>query len=370
MTEESASTFPPLDAYGWDGDFAAAFSRYAAQGRTPGRIVRVDRGRCEVIVPDGPDVATVSADTEPVLTRDPVKAVCTGDWAALDAAPGADPVVRALLPRRTQFVRAASARSEGQVLAANIDLAAITVSLAAEFDLGRLERFLSLAWTSGAQPVVVLTKADLVADTTHLRADAERAAPGVRVHCVSALTGDGLDALGADLAGRTCALIGQSGMGKSTLVNALLGREAQAVSAVRDSDDKGRHTTTTRDLLLLPGGGVLIDTPGLRGVGLWEADAGLSQAFADIEELARYCRFQDCAHTAEPGCVVLGALEEGALSYRRYDSYRKLLQESAWIASRADARLRAELRGEWKDLTKAGREMYVRKRGGKHRKAF
>jgi len=258
------------------------------------------------------------------------------------------------------------------VLAANLDHVVICVSLAAELDLGRLERFLSLAWESGAQPLVVLTKADTVADTTYLLADAEGAAPGVRVVVVSAATGAGLDVLAALLDGGSAVLLGQSGAGKSTLTNALTGSEAQEVQAIRDADGKGRHTTTTRDLLPLPSGGVLIDTPGLRGIGLFDAESGLSQVFAEIERLAQDCRFHDCSHQSEPGCAVLAALAGGTLPHRRLESYRKLLRENAWIASRTDQRLRAEMRREWKQRTAAGREMYERKRGGGggHRRVY
>ncbi|NUP42928.1 MAG: ribosome small subunit-dependent GTPase A, partial [Streptomyces sp.] len=181
---------------------------------------------------------------------------------------------------------------------------------------------------------------------------------------VSAATGAGLDALAAVLAGGTAVLLGQSGAGKSTLTNALVGSEVQEVQATRDADGKGRHTTTTRDLLVLPGGGAVVDTPGLRGVGLWDAQEGVGQVFAEIEQLAADCRFQDCAHVSEPGCAVLAALDDGSLTHRRLDSYRKLLRENAWIASRTDQRLRAEMRREWKQRSAAGREMYERKRGG------
>ncbi|MFF7196907.1 ribosome small subunit-dependent GTPase A [Streptomyces sp. NPDC008079] len=364
----SSSTWSSLVPYGWDSLLDDAFSAYAADGLVPARIVRVDRGMCDVVVPDGADgLLTVRADTDPVHSPDPMLVACTGDWAAFDPDPAQPkgPSVRALLPRRTAIVRSASSkRSEGQVLAANIDHAVIAVSLAADLDLGRLERFLSLAWESGAQPVVALTKADLVPDTTYLLEDAESAAPGVPVLVVSATTGEGIEALSELLAGGTSVLLGQSGAGKSTLTNALLGREAQEVQATRDSDGKGRHTTTTRDLLPMPQGGVLIDTPGLRGVGLWDAESGLHQVFSEIEQLARDCRFQDCSHQSEPGCAVLAALEDGTLQHRRLESYRKLLRENAWIASRTDQRLRSEMRREWKQRTAAGREMYERKRGG------
>lgn len=346
--------------YGWDDVWEAEFAPYAGQGLVPGRVVRVDRNMCDVFTPEG----LVRADTALVMPSDPMKVVCTGDWAAVDMA--AEPrLVRALLPRRTAFVRSTSSkRSEGQVLAVNVDHAVVCVSLAADLDLGRLERFLSLAWESGARPLVVLTKADTVPDWTHLRADTEAAAPGVPVLVVSAANGDGLEALTGELAGGTAVLLGQSGAGKSTLTNALVGREVQHVQAIRDADGKGRHTTTTRDMLPLPGGGVIVDTPGLRGVGLWDAQTGVGQVFAEIEELAEDCRFQDCGHQSEPGCAVLAALDEGRLTHRRLDSYRKLLRENAWIASRTDQRLRAEMRREWKQRSAAGREMYERKRGG------
>ncbi|QNA78315.1 ribosome small subunit-dependent GTPase A [Streptomyces sp. So13.3] len=360
LTNGSASL--PFTTFGWDSILDTEFTPYAAQGLLPGRIVRVDRGLCDVVTPDG----TLRADTTFVnSSSDPMKLACTGDWVAVDPDAPTGPAVRALLPRRTAFVRStSSSRSEGQVLAANIDYAVIAVSLAAELDLGRLERFLSLAWESGAQPLVVLTKADLVADTTHLLADAESTAPGVQVLVVSASTGEGIDVLSAVLAGSTSVLLGQSGAGKSTLTNALLGQEIQEVQAIRDADGKGRHTTTTRDLLPLPTGGVLIDTPGLRGVGLWDAESGLSQVFSEIEALSADCRFHDCSHVAEPGCAVLAALEDGTLPHRRLESYRKLLRENAWIASRTDQRLRAEMRRDWKMKSAAGRAMYEAKRGG------
>ena len=349
----------------WEAEFAP----YAARGLVPGRVVRVDRNMCEVFAAQG----TVRADTALVMPSDPMRIVCTGDWAAVDPVGGDPRFVRALLPRRTAFVRSTSSkRSEGQVLAANLDHVVICVSLAAELDLGRLERFLSLAWESGAQPLVVLTKADTVADPTYLLADAEDTAPGVRVVVVSAATGAGLDVLAALLDGGSAVLLGQSGAGKSTLTNALTGSDAQEVQAIRDADGKGRHTTTTRDLLPLPSGGVLIDTPGLRGIGLFDAESGLSQVFAEIERLAQDCRFHDCSHQSEPGCAVLAALAGGTLPHRRLESYRKLLRENAWIASRTDQRLRAEMRREWKQRTAAGREMYERKRGGGggHRRVY
>ncbi|MEV0491761.1 ribosome small subunit-dependent GTPase A [Streptomyces atratus] len=368
----------PLTPYGWDDDWAAEFAPHAEQGLLPGRVVRVDRGQCDVVTPDG----TVRADTAFVVPRDPMRIVCTGDWVAVD--PDGDPqFVRTLLPRRTAFVRSTSSkRSEGQVLATNVDHIAICVSLAVELDLGRVERFLALAMSSSsgdallrdgasaqdgaAQPLVVLTKADLVPDSAtlaHLVQDIEAVAPGVQVLPVSSATGDGLDVLGAVVSGGTSVLLGVSGAGKSTLANALLGDDVMTVQAARDVDGKGRHTTTTRNLLVLPSGGVLIDTPGLRGVGLWDAEAGVGQLFSDVEELAQECRFHDCNHESEPGCAVLAAVEDGALPERRLDSYRKLLRENQRIVAKTDARVRSEIRRDWKRKGAEGRAAMDAKRG-------
>ncbi|MFF4714331.1 ribosome small subunit-dependent GTPase A [Streptomyces eurythermus] len=358
----TSAVFSALAPYGWDEDWAAAFAPYAADGLVPGRVVRVDRGQCDVVTADG----TVRADTEYVVPRDPMKVVCTGDWVAVD--PDGDPrYARACLPRRTAFVRSTSSkRSEGQILAANVDHAVVAVSLAVELDLGRVERFLALAWESGAQPVVVLTKTDLVPDPVtlaHLVRDVETSAPGVPVIGVSALHGDGLDVLVALVGSGTSVLLGQSGAGKSTLANALVGADVMDVQAARDVDGKGRHTTTTRNLLALPTGGVLIDTPGLRGVGLYDAEGGVGQVFAEIEELAEGCRFHDCAHESEPGCAVRAAVADGGLPERRLDSYRKLMRENQWIAAKTDARVRAELRRDWKRKGAEGRAAMEAKRG-------
>ncbi|MBL1084072.1 ribosome small subunit-dependent GTPase A [Streptomyces actinomycinicus] len=353
MTSTSA-VHPVLTPYGWDEAWASAFTPYDTRGLLPGRVVRVDRGQCDVVTADG----LVRADTAFVTPHDPMRVVCTGDWVAVD--PGGNPrYVRAYLPRRTAFVRSTSSkRSEGQILAANVDHAVVAVSLAVELDLGRVERFLALAWESGAQPVVVLTKADLVPDPVtlaHLVHDVETSAPGVPVVPVSALHDDGLDVLVALVGSGTSVLLGQSGAGKSTLANALAGADVMDVQAARDVDGKGRHTTTTRNLLPLPSGGVLIDTPGLRGVGMYDAGTGVGRVFAEIEELAERCRFQDCAHETEPGCAVRSAVENGDLPDRRLESYRKLVRENQWTVAKADARLRSELRKDWQRKAAAGK---------------
>ncbi|GAB7105358.1 ribosome small subunit-dependent GTPase A [Streptomyces phaeofaciens JCM 4814] len=375
----SSAVQHPLAVYGWDEGWEAEFAPYAAQGLVPGRVVRVDRGQCDVATPDG----VVRADTAFVVPRDPMKVVCTGDWVAVDPEGGDPRYARTILPRRTAFVRSTSSkRSEGQVLATNIDHIVICVSLAVELDLGRIERFLALAmssssgeallrtsadsWESGAQPVVVLTKADLVPDPvalSYLVQDVETTAPGVPVLTVRAREGEGVAELAGLLGRGTTVLLGASGAGKSTLANALVGEDVMDVQATRDMDGKGRHTTTTRNLLPLPGGGVLIDTPGLRGVGLWDAGAGVGQVFSEIEAIARRCRFHDCSHEREPGCAVLAAVDDGELPVRRLESYRKLVRENQWIVAKSDARARAGIRQDWKRKQAEGRAAGDAKRG-------
>ncbi|MEU5883007.1 ribosome small subunit-dependent GTPase A [Spirillospora sp. NPDC047279] len=349
-----SSAYPQtLSSYGWDESLENDFSSHRAAGLIPGRIAAVDRGQCDVITEHGP----LRADTTPVASPgDPVQGPCTGDWAAVRT--GEHPAVAALLPRRTAIVRSsASLDSRGQVLAANVDTIAIAVALDTRLALGRVERLLALAWESGARPVIVLTKADQAADPAAAEAEVATAAPGVDIVSVSATTGEGVDVAAAVLTG-TVVLLGPSGAGKSTLGNALLGADLLATGAVRDQDGKGRHTTVRRELLPLPHGGVLIDTPGLRGVGLRDAAEGLQQTFAEIEELAEGCRFSDCSHQSEPGCAVLAAIEDGTLPQRRLDSYRKLVRENEWAASRNDARLRAERENKWKAITKWQRQHY------------
>ncbi|WP_312881884.1 ribosome small subunit-dependent GTPase A [Actinomadura alba] len=305
----------------------------------------MDRGLCDAVTEHGPARAALSA----LYSTDPLLAPCTGDWAALR--PSSDPELVALLPRRSAIVRASASRSShGQVLAANIDTVVVAVSLAAPLDAGRVERLLALAWDSGARPVVALTKADLAADADAVHADVRALAPGVDIVTTSAATGQDMDVLTALLSGTTV-LLGPSGAGKSTLGNVLLGEDVLATGAVRAQDGKGRHTTVHRELVLLPGGGVLIDTPGLRGIGLYDAADGLQQVFSEIERLAQDCRFGDCGHDTEPGCAVQDAIQAGELTERRLRSHRKLQRENTWAASRNDARLRAERTNRQKAIT-------------------
>jgi ribosome biogenesis GTPase len=247
------------------------------------------------------------------------------------------------------------------VLAANADVVAVVEGLAPDPDPGRLERLLALAWSSGAEPLVVLTKADLVPDAPARAADAEALAPGATVLAVATLDGVGLDPIRARLAaGATVALLGASGVGKSTLLNGLVGGETMRTRGLR-SDGKGRHTTVTRELHLVPGGGAILDTPGMRSIGLAGADA-IDDVFPEVEALAADCRFADCAHEGEPGCAVLAAVASGELPERRLASYRKLLREAQHQAARTDARLRSELTAVWKQRQRDYRRRPDKKR--------
>jgi ribosome biogenesis GTPase len=356
-------TVTDLASLGWDASFAAAFAPYAGEGTSPGRVVRVDRGgRCHLLTASGPQLATLAGAPLAAAAADPGAAACTGDWLVVRTWPDGRVTGEAVLPRRTALVRAVATPgvAQGQVLAANADAVAVVEGLSSPGpDLARIERLLVLLWESGATPVVVLTKADLAADGEVVRQEVAAAAPGVAVHAVSAITGLGLDAVAPLVAaGRTLALVGRSGAGKSTLTNALAGEPVMATREIR-ADGKGRHATAHRELVQLPTGGMVIDTPGLRGIGLWEAGDSVERAFPDVERFAAACRFADCSHETEPGCSVLAALASGELSARRWASYQKLQREAAWIAARQDARLRAERVKAWKriqlDLRRSGR---------------
>ncbi len=327
-----------LERIGYDPDMA----RWAAAADTElGRVVRVDRGLASVLTESGLQRAGYGGGLLAAIAAEPTDAPCTGDWAVLRAWPGQRTTLEALLPRRTAVVRAtAGEQSHGHVLCANADLVAVVVALHPTPVLAKVERLLALAWESGARPVVALTKADLVSDAALVADDVAALAPGVRVVCTSTRTGEGVEELRAMVEGRlTLALVGTSGHGKSSLTNALLGAEVLATREIR-ADGRGRHTSVRRELVPLPTGGAVVDTPGLRGVGLTDADRGVAQVFADVDALAGACRFADCRHESEPGCAVVSALDSGALPVRRYESWQRLQREAAWMARRKNARVR------------------------------
>ncbi|MGH3355572.1 MAG: ribosome small subunit-dependent GTPase A [Nocardioidaceae bacterium] len=339
----SSDSLAPL---GWGPAWSDAFQEtvaYLGDELRPARVVRVDRGRCTAITHEGAVRTTLGGRVLEQMADDPRAMPCTGDWCALRAWPDGPITIEAVLPRRTAVVRAdVGGSSRGQVLGANVDVLAVVVGLLPEPVIGKVERLVALAWASGAVPIVVLTKSDLVGDADLIAADIVAAAPRVQVLTCSVLTGDGIDEI-RTLVGHngTLGLIGSSGAGKSSLVNALAGADVLTIREIRE-DGRGRHTSVRRELVSLPGGGAVLDTPGMRGVGLVDADDGLAATFADVERLVPHCRFNDCSHTAEPGCAVLAEVNAGTLPVRRLESYRRLQREMAWMEARADARLRAE----------------------------
>ena len=326
-----------IEHYGWSDSLRRDFEPHAQAGLIPGRVVVQHRDSYEVVTGEGELRAKVSGRLLHEAREAGHPAV--GDWVALALNPAEGAAtIHAILPRRTAFVRrAADSVQTLQVIAANIDVAFVVTSLNADLNPRRIERALAAAWQSGARPVVVLTKSDLSDDPQGQAAEIALLAAGCPVLTVSAREGIGLDALLAQVApGETCVLIGSSGVGKSTLVNAFLGEERMATRAIRASDDQGRHTTSHRELVLLPGGGLILDTPGIREVGLIDADEGLGVVFDDIEQLMVTCKFSDCGHVREPGCAVRGALQSGALDPARWASFQKLGAELALVEAKAD----------------------------------
>ncbi|MBA2699879.1 MAG: ribosome small subunit-dependent GTPase A [Nocardioidaceae bacterium] len=341
---------------GWDDSWRELASAYPHPGEV-GRVIRVDKTLCTVVTASGPVRASYGGALLDAVAIDVRSAPCTGDWCVVRHWPDGPTTVEVVLERRTAVVRAASSgTSAGQVLVANVDVLAVVVALHPEPNLSRIERLVTLAWESGGRPVVVLTKADLAGDAEMLAEDVRVAAPSVDVIVCSTVTGDGIEDVRALVDGNlTLGLLGASGHGKSSLTNALVGAEVLTTKEIRD-DGKGRHTTVRRELVALPGGGAVIDTPGLRGVGLQEAAEGLASTFPDIEALVEQCRFNDCSHQGEPGCSVQAAIADGTLAERRLDSWQRLRREMVWMASRTDARLRKEQLKKWKAVTKQNRQ--------------
>jgi len=338
-----------LEALGWDDAWKAAFEPHRAAGLAPGRVAVPHRGAYDVLTQTGDMRARVPGR----LRRDaasPADLPVVGDWVALEPGEPRNATIRAVLPRRTKFSRRAahdpgSEVAREQVVAANVDVVFITASLSDDLNARVLERYLTLAFESGARPVILLMKADLERDPEAIAADLAEIGGEVPVHAVSSRTGLGLDAVRAHLApGVTGALLGPSGVGKSTLVNTLAGEELLATRSVRE-DGSGRHTTTRRELVLLPGGGLVVDNPGMRELHLWLADEGLEDAFEDIAELAVQCRFSDCRHSGEPGCAVQAAVDDGRLAAERWRSYRELQRELAELEKRLARRGRSRARG-------------------------
>jgi len=352
-----------LAELGWGEPFPSAFEPQAALGREPGRVVAEDRGLYLVATTGGEIRAAVTGRLRFEAGGNPAAFPAVGDWVALDVREDGG-TIQALLPRRTAFSRLAPGdETYAQVLGANIDVVFIVTSLNREFNVRRLERYLSAVWESGARPIILLSKADLAQDLEGCRLAAEASAPGVPILVVSAVDGTGLDDVRALMApGRTVAVVGSSGVGKSTLINALAGQDLQAVSDVRLDDARGRHTTSRRHLIHLGGAGLILDTPGMREFALLD-DVGLATSFADVESAAATCRFSDCAHRSEPGCGVRAAIASGALAVERLEAFGKLEREAAAAERRVDAVARIEERRRWKVIHKSVRAHMKRRYG-------
>ncbi|MEZ5359500.1 MAG: ribosome small subunit-dependent GTPase A [Candidatus Zixiibacteriota bacterium] len=364
-----------LSSLGWNDYFAAQFAEFDNTNYFPGRISRENRNNYGVLTENGESLGELSGRfMHTAAERGMYPAV--GDWVVLQAQEGRNrTVIHAVLPRLSQFSRKAvrsggnpdaKGRTEEQVLAANIDTVFLISGLDMDFNLRRIERYTTIAWDSGASPVIILNKADLCADIDEKIAAVEEIAIGVPIFAISAATGSGLEQVSTYLSdGQTIAFLGSSGVGKSTLINALAGTERMKTTDVRDYDNRGRHTTTHRELIVLDTGGVVIDTPGLRVLKAWDNEEGLERTFSDIEEIASQCRFADCKHESEPGCAIRGALDSGAIDPKRYQSYLKLQKELAHLARRKDVkRIRQESR-EWDKKVRRHHEAMkqLRKRG-------
>jgi ribosome biogenesis GTPase len=348
---------------GWNPFFASQLGPGDCQPFVPARIVGEEKNSYRLWSEAGEWLGEVAGKMlHAAVGRSDLPVV--GDWVVARPRSGSDrAVIQRILARRTKFSRqAAGKRTSEQILAANIDCAFIVTSLNRDLNLRRIERYLTLTWESGARPVILLNKSDLCPEPSRVIAEVESVAPGIPIHAISAKRGEGLDEILSYLAkGQTAVLLGSSGVGKSTLINSLSGGPRLRVAPIRESDDRGRHTTTSRQLVLLPDAGMIIDTPGLRELQLWQSEEGLDHSFEDIRSLAVRCRYNDCRHQSEPGCAVLEALDEGDLSPGRLESYRKLQKEIAYLSVRQDVFLRQEQKRKWKQIHKAFRNFDKRK---------
>lgn len=346
--------------WGWNSYFETIWCDRKRERAVPARVIAESRGIWRVAGNFGEGAAEATGKLR-LAAEEGADWPSVGDWIAAELQDqGGAAMIREVLPRRSQFVRKmAGKKIAEQVIAANVDTALLVSALDGDFNPRRVERYLAQCWESGAKPVIVLNKADACECLEEKVDEIERVARGVPVCAVSAKTGQGFEELVRYLGpGQTLVLLGSSGVGKSTIVNRLLGRDLQEVEQVRESDSRGRHTTTVRQLFALPGGALLMDTPGLRELQLWDANEGISQAFSEIEAFRARCRFTDCTHGGEPGCAVQAAIQTGALDLRRLENWRKVQRELEFLERKIDPEARQNERQRIKRLMRGVRQMY------------
>ena len=365
----------PLHRLGWSHFFEGQFLSWRERGCVPARVTEEHKTYYVIMGESAERPAEVSGRFRHLASAR-IQYPAVGDWAAVSDAPDCDrAVIHGLLERKSAYTRKGprssgmpdtGGRSEAQVLAANVDTVFLVSGLDANFNLRRIERYLSAAWDSGGAPVIILNKADLCPDIAARIDDVGSVAFGIPIHAISAADGQGMEAVEAHLSpGRTGVFLGSSGVGKSTIINRLLGEARLKTNLVRVEGSKGRHTTTSRQMLFLPGGGIVIDTPGLREFRLWDDEGGLSRTFEDVEQLAARCRFSDCRHQTEPGCAIREAIEDGRLDEGRYQSYLKLEKERKFLAMRKDQAAQRQRERQWQKKIRQHQEAVkeLKKRG-------
>jgi ribosome biogenesis GTPase len=349
-----------LESIGWNSFFAQNFESYAKEGYSAGRVA-IQHKTLYVLYTERGELRAETTGKMQYRARGQQDLPVVGDWVVIRSREQeGKATIYDILPRKSKFSRkVAGNKAEEQVIAANIDTIFLVTGLDGNFNLRRIERYLVLAWESGANPVIVLNKADLCEDVENKVGEVESVALGVPVLAMSAANNEGLDALMAHIGkGATGALLGSSGVGKSTIINHLVGKEILKVQEVRQSDDRGRHTTARHELILLPSGGLLMDTPGMRELQLWGGDEGIKDAFEDIEALAQQCRFRDCQHAVEPDCAVQQALEDGTLDPQRFNSYQKLQKELKYQNRKQDKTAELLEKERWKKIIHAHKKSY------------
>lgn len=352
-----------LEEFGWDGFFQSHFNDCDRAGCCPARVALEYKHAFKILSEHGELTADVAGRLRHhASSRAGLPAA--GDWVVVSPRlEEGRATIHEVLPRRSKFARkVAGQKTEEQIIAANVDTVFLMTSLNNDFNLRRIERYLTVAWESGARPAIILSKADLCDEIQQRILEVESVACGVSIHVVSAVTSQGISELAPYLgAGRTVALLGMSGVGKSTLINAMLGREAQRVRQVRESDDRGRHTTTSRELIALPGGAMVLDTPGMRELQLWGGEEGIRESFEDIESFAVLCRFSDCSHQSEPDCAVRNALERGDIDQARYANFEKLQRESEYLDLKQTFNAKVAEKRRWKKAMEEQRKKENRK---------